>query len=67
MLSIDSPGQTIRGESVVIMRAVSLFIVFTAFGGTQVLPCPTAGHLLSPGHMNNETQLLCLGLVHEEV
>lgn len=51
----------------VIMKAVLLLIVFTAFGRILVRLCPRAEHLPWSGHINNETPLLSLGSVQEEV
>lgn len=43
------------------MRAVLLFMVFTAFERIRLILCCKAQHPASAGHINNETRLLCLG------
>lgn len=53
MLSIDRPGQTIRGESVVIMKVV--------FGRILVVLCPTAEHLTPLGTSAMKLDRFCLG------
>ena len=53
MLSIDRPGQTIRGESVVIMKVV--------FGRILVVLCPTAEHLTPLGTSAIKRDRFCLG------
>lgn len=53
MLSIDRPGQTIRGESVVIMKVV--------FGRILVVLCSTAEHLTPLGTSAMKLDRFCLG------